>query len=387
MKPEALKTLDGYERIAREIEITRKYGSDFAAERGEAAQIIGRLHPRTICLRVSEIIEETSSTKTIRLVSEDGYLPPFQAGQYITLFLEIGKVRTSRPYSISSAPNQTAYYDITVRRVERGLVSSFLLDKTKVGDKITGSGPAGNFYFNPVIHDETMVCLAGGSGITPMMSMIREITERGLSRTVYLFYGNRTTDDIVFHDELTAIAKKHKNIHYLPVIEQADKGYTGSCGFITGELVKKTLKDLSNKTFFICGPKGMYDFCLPEIEGLGIPRRKLRREMFGAPTNIFDYPGWPSAVKKGASFQVKTTGRKEASFKAAADEPLLVAFERQGIVVPTLCRSGECSQCRVKLLSGKVFMPSGVPMRASDGQFGYIHSCVSYPIEDCEVLL
>jgi len=387
MKPEVIRELEGYEKIAREIEITRKFGSDFATERGEAARIIGLLHPKTISLRVSEIIEETPSTKTIRLVSTEGYLPPFQAGQYITLFLEIGKIRTSRPYSISSAPNQTGYYDITVRRVEHGLVSSFLLDKTKVGDKITGSGPAGNFYYNPLIHDKTMVCLAGGSGVTPMMSMIREIVQRGLSRTVYLFYGNRTTDDIVFHTELESIAKKHKNIHYIPVIEQAGKDYAGSCGFITGELVKKTLGDLSSQTFFICGPKGMYDFCLPEIEGLGIPRRRIRREMFGAPTNILEYPGWPSAVKKGASFQVRTKGRKAASFKAAADEPLLVAFERQGIVIPTLCRSGECSQCRVKLLSGKVFMPAGVPVRASDEQFGYVHSCVSYPIEDCEVLL
>ncbi len=387
MKQEAVRQLDGYEEIAREIEIARKFGSDFRAEMGSVEQRIERLHPKKVALRVSEIISETGSAKTLRLVPVSGYLPPFRAGQYITLFLDVGKVRTGRPYSISSPPNQTAYWDITVRRVEHGLVSSFLLDEVKPGIGLTSSGPAGNFCYNPIIHGSTMVCIAGGSGITPIMSMIREIDQRGLGRTVHLFYGNKSMDDIIFHEELLRIVKKNKNIKYIPVIESPPKKYSGSCDYITADLIKSTLGGLDGKTFFICGPKGMYDFCLPEIESLGVPAKRLRREMFGPPLEIWKYPGWPAAVKKDASFSVKVSGSKSAAIKASAGEPLLVSFERNGVVVPSLCRSGECSQCRVKLVSGKVYMPPGVPVRSSDRQFGYIHSCVSYPLEDCEVLI
>jgi ferredoxin-NADP reductase len=387
MKQEVVRQLDGFDEIMKEIEVTRKFGSDYSTEKGTVEEIIRRLHPKKLNLRVSEILEETASAKTIRLVSSDSYLPPFQAGQYITLYLEIGKIRTSRPYSISSSPCQTAYYDITVRRVDRGLVSAFLLDRVKPGFECESSGPAGNFYYNPVIHDKTMVCLAGGSGITPIMSMVREIAEKGLDRDVILFYGNTSLKDVIFHEELSRISKNHKNIKYIPVIEKPSKKYTGSCGYITGSLIKKTLRNLDGKTFFVCGPKGMYDFCLPEVEALGIPRRKLRREMFGPPLGIWEYPGWPETVKKNAVFSVRVGGKKSATIKAAAAEPLLTAMEKAGIVVPSLCRSGECSQCRVKLVAGKVFMPPGVPMRSSDRQFGYIHSCVSYPLEDCEVLI
>jgi ferredoxin len=142
---------------------------------------------------------------------------------------------------------------------------------------------------------------------------------------------------------------------------------------------------MEDKSFFICGPQGLYDFCLPELEGLGIPRRKIRQEVYGAPLNIWEYPGWPEKIDKDNTFSVKLSdGRR---FETKASDSLLVALERNQVIVPSLCRSGECSQCRVKILSGKVFQPAGVPVRKSDTQFGYVHSCVSYPIADLEILV
>lgn len=133
MRKEIFKDFDGYDEILQEREVFRKYGLDYSADRDAPEQYIRRLHPQRLALRVVDIIAETPSTKTIRLVSPDTALPPFLAGQYIALFLEIGSVRTARPYSISSAPNQTGYYDLTVRRVEKGLVSNYLLDTVKTG--------------------------------------------------------------------------------------------------------------------------------------------------------------------------------------------------------------------------------------------------------------
>jgi len=376
---------DGYQDIAEEIKVSRKLGGTASAAVASAEEYIRQLHPDRIELSVTDIIEETPSTKTLRLVSKDSYLPPFLAGQYIALFLEIGGIRTSRPYSISSQPNQTGFYDITVRRVENGLVSNYLLDGVNRGDTLVSSGPAGNFYFNPLIHKKIMVCIAGGSGITPFMSMIREVIETGLDRTVYLFYGNKAMDDIIFGSELDRLAARFNNIHYIPVVEEPSGGYAGACGFITRDLMKKVLADIEDKSFFICGPQGLYDFCLPQVEEMGVPKRKIKQEMYGAPPNIWDYPGWPEGISQDDVFSVKI--KNGAHIEACATEPLLTALEKKHVVVPSLCRSGDCSMCRVKILSGQVYQPPGVPVRKSDRQFGYVHSCMAYPIEDIEILL
>ncbi len=385
MKTEILKKIEGYADIARDTEALKKYGYDYTLDRGAVEECVGRLHPERLRLKVVDIIDETESTKTFRLASTEGYLPPFQAGQYIALFLDIGNIRTGRAYSISSPPHQAGCYDITVRRIAGGFVSNHLLDKIKAGDMIESSGPAGNFHYIPVLHDREVVFIAGGSGITPFMSMIREITQRGLHRTVHLFYGNRSEDDIIYHRELTRISSRFDNINYYPVLENPGSGYDGLKGYITADVIRDTIGEVAGKTFFICGPPAMYDFCLPQLEQLSLPAKKLRREMYGPPKNISAEPGWPAAVKEDTLFTVKIRGG--GAIRALAGEPLLTSLERAGIVVPSLCRSGECSMCRVKLLSGKVYQPQGAMVRRSDALYGYIHSCAAYPLEDLEVLV
>jgi ferredoxin-NADP reductase len=385
MKREIFKEFDGYDEIVAEREILRKYGLDYSPAKDAPEQFIQRLHPRRLALRVADIFPETPSAKTFRLVSPDNPLPPFLAGQYIALFLEIGGVRTGRPYSISSAPNQTGYYDLTVRRVENGLVSNYLLDEIEPGDFLESSGPEGHFYHNPLFHDRTMVCLAGGSGITPFMSMVREIVERGLDREIFLFYGNRTLAEAVFHDQLLHFAARFSNLHYLPVTESPAEEYPGLAGLITGDLIRNSLKDVNNKTFYLCGPQAMYDFCVPELERLGVPRRKIRREIYGPPSQVTRAPNWPAEVKADRMFTIKIKGGQE--LRVPAGMPLATSLERQGVVIPSLCRSGVCSMCRVKILSGQVFEPPGVPVRRSDRRYGYTHACVTYPLSDLEVMI
>ncbi|TAL32957.1 MAG: 2Fe-2S iron-sulfur cluster binding domain-containing protein [Spirochaetes bacterium] len=380
-----LTQIEGYDRVLDEVKTARRYGADYRTMKGEVARVLDLLHPKSLRLRVSEVIEETPSTKTLRMVSETGYLPPFEAGQYINLFAEVAGVRTSRPYSISSAPSETAYYDVTVRAQQGGFVSDHLLSRVKAGDRFEAAGPAGQFRYNPLIHGKELVFIAGGSGITPFMSMIREATDRGLDRAMHLIYGNRVEGDIIFHNELKERAARHKNFTYTPVISEPSKGCVALTGFMSAELMKKVLSGVQGKNFFLCGPGALYDFCMPELGKLGVPENRTRREMFGAPTDITADPGWPRGVKAGTRFSIKVKGKGDVS--ALAHEPLLVSLERAGFTVPVLCRSGECSMCRVKLLSGKVFQPRGAHVRASDLKYGYVHSCAAYPIEDCEVLL
>jgi len=377
--------IEGYTEIQREIEILGKYSFDYASLKGRVPQILDLLHPKKIRLQVSEIRAETKTAKSFRLVSSDHYLPPFQAGQYINLFVDIGGVRTSRPYSISSPPNQSGYYEIAIRRVEDGFVSNYLLDAVKAGDRLESTAPTGNFYYHPLFHGNDLVFLAGGSGITPFMSMIREVTDCGLPRKIHLFYGSQSLDDVIFGEELEERARRHENFRATLVISEPPRGYEGFTGFITEKLMKDVLGNVSGKTFYVCGPEAMYTFCLPELLKLQVPGRKIRMEVFGPPKDVTVQPGWPEVVSADTRFQVAIKGRRKID--ARAGEPLMISLERAGILIPASCRSGECSLCRTKLLSGKVFQPQGVKLRKSDRIYGYIHPCVAYPLEDLEIMI
>lgn len=377
--------LPGYQENLRDIEACRKYGIDYSMERGKTTRLVERLHPRRLKLRVSEIITKSTTTDTFRLVAQDGYLPPFQAGQYINLFLNIDGIRTSRPYTISSSPRQTAYYDITVRRVQDGLVSNYLLDNILSGYELESSGPAGNFYYNPLFHGKNQLLLAGGSGITPFMSMIREITDAGLDRTIHLVYGNRFSNDIIFHSELWERSLRHYNFHYYPVVEQAEKHYHGRVGTINIDMLQEILAGEIVDSIMVCGPQAMYDALLPHLWRLGVPERRIRHELFIGAADITQEAGWPTDIPGDTQFNIDINGR--GIITAQAGETLLTALENSGIVVPVLCRSGECSQCRVQLLSGEVYQPAGVLLRASDKKYGYVHSCKAYPLSDLSIRL
>ena len=375
--------IEGYTEIRREIEILRKYPFDYASYKGRVGELLDLLHPKKIRLEVSEIRGETKTAKSFRLVSPKGYLPPFQAGQYINLFVDVGGVRTSRPYSISSPPNQSGYYEIAVHRVEDGFVSSYLLETVKTGDRVESTAPAGNFYHNPLFHGNDLVFLAGGSGITPFMSMIREVTDRGLARKIHLLYGSRSPEDIIFREELEERARRHENFKVTSVISEPPVGFEGFTGFITAELMKKVLGDAEGKTFYVCGPEDMYTFCLPELLKLKVPQRKIRMEVFGPPKDVTAQPGWPEFVSANTRFRVTVKGRKKID--ARSGEPLMISLERAGMAIPASCRSGDCSLCRTKLLSGKVYQPQGAKLRKSDRLYGYIHPCVAYPLGDLEI--
>jgi ferredoxin-NADP reductase len=229
------------------------------------------------------------------------------------------------------------------------------------------------------------VFIAGGSGITPLMSMLREAVDKGLEKRIHLIYGNQFLDDIIFLDELNDISSNNENIKISHVISDPPDGYDGLCGLISADLMTKMLSDIQTKTFFICGPEAMYSYCMKEFDKLNVKRKKIRKEVYGPPKDITLQPGWPANISANEQFSVKMTDGNK--MLAAAGEPLMNSLERAGIVVPASCRSGECSLCRTKLISGKIFHPEGVSLRKSDRQFGFIHPCMAYPLEDLELLL
>ena len=385
-EPNALNLIAGYsEAFAAKLALEQS-GSDFQEVRGEVASSVAQLHPKRLALQVAEIIEDTPSTKTLRLVAVDGQpLPPFQAGQYINLFVEIDGVRTARPYAMSSSPLQRLHYDLTVKRAQGGFVSNYLLDRVSVGQRLSSSGPMGTFHHNPLFHGDDLVFLAGGSGSAPARSMLLNILERELPQRFHMIYVNSHVDDVIYADELRELAAQYENFTLSEVISRPPAGYSGRSGRLNRAMLQELLGEIGDKMFYICGPTPFNDSCVALLGELGVARRRIRVEANGAPKTPHQQAGWPTGVSLDDEVTITVQGR--GSFRSTVGEPLLNAMERNGYFVENACRSGECSLCRVKLTSGEVFNPQEAHLRQSDRVFGWIYSCVAFPIGDIEVLL
>jgi phytoene dehydrogenase-like protein/ferredoxin-NADP reductase len=345
---------------------------------------ISRRHPDRISLKVDQIVDETSTVKTLRMIPAAGTLPFFQAGQYVNIFVTVGGVTTSRPYTISSSPGKP-YMDITVRRKEGGFVSSYLFEKVKSGEVLESTGPHGTFYYEPLMDSDHVVFLAGGSGVTPFMSIIRETVEKKRPLHIQLLYGSRSPDDIVFGDELKRIASSYPNVEVDFVISEPPEGWSGLRGLLDAGTISSRVGSVGGKTFFICGPAQMHVLCEDALKSLGVPCKRIKKEAYGPPDDVTLEPGWPG-ISSETEFEVREE-RSGRVIKAKAGEPLMISLERAGLVIPSACRSGECTVCRTRLVSGKVFAPPRVRRRWSDEQAGYIHPCLSYPVEDLLIRL
>lgn len=383
IKETLISTMRDGKDILLEREVSRKIGLDFITTRGQVFRKLQELHPEFLPLVLTEAEMVTPTARRLRFSSDNGYLPPFEAGQYLNLFVETAGIVTSRPYSISSAPSQRAYYEVTVAEVADGFVSRYLVHEAEVGDRFVANGPAGVFHDNPVYHRPHKVFIAGGSGATPFISMIREAVATGKSMRMTLFYGVRTIDAAFYHEELASYARSVPWFSYIPVLsDEKREGFES--GFITKELLVRTLSDTKDCMFYLCGPEVMQRFCRCELDSLEIPARRIRRELFGARRDIEHEAGWPVQLSGDEEFSVEVGGRR---IPAKARESLLVALERAGIRVNVCCRSGECSFCRVKLEEGSVYTAPGTLLRYTDTKFGYIHSCKAYPVSNLKITL
>jgi len=255
-----------------------------------------------------------------------------------------------------------------------------------VGQILQTSGPMGTFHHNPLFHGRELVFLAGGSGIVPARSMLLDMIERQLPWQFDVIYGNSFENDVIFQQELRELAQAHPNIRLTELVSRPTAGYRGRSGHVSADLLRQVLSgDLSRKMYYLCGPTPFNNNALAQLQQLGVPRRRIRVEANGAPKNPACLAQWPAGVMPQQEVTVTVQGK--GSFRARSDEPLLNSLERNGYGAENACRSGECSLCRVKLVAGQVFNPPEARLRQSDRDFGWIHSCVAYPLQDIEILL
>lgn len=351
-----------------------------------------RLHPEKIMLRVSDIKDLSWDTKLYRLISTNPkkLLAPFRAGQYLGLTVEIDGVRTSRPYSLVSSPNNLAYYELGIKKKEGGFVSPYIYENLKIGDILEATGPLGEFYYNPLFHGKNLVFIAGGCGIAPFISMLRNFTEKALPINIWIIFGCLTEQDILFQEELEDIQTRRENIKIKILLSEPDPDWKGACGFITKKEILDFIKTTEDKYFYVVGSLDMYQFIQEELKILNIPIHRIKYEAFGIPNDITKVIGWPQDIDTSKKVKIIvdyiSQGQKiQISFEASTIEPLLNSLERQKdlrLIINNGCRSGQCALCRTKLSSGKIFVPPAVIIREIDQNYGFIHPCISYPISN-----
>ena len=380
-----LKDVGGASRVTK----ARQAKFDAASGKPKPYDPIGAvakaLHPGRIALTLEAIKEITPTTKT--LVFTAPHIPYFIAGQSMIITLKIGNSLVSRPYSISSAPYQTRgehpIVEITVRDIGKGgFVSPYLCGQAKVGDVYEAEVGGGVFYFDPLRDSHDVVALAGGSGITPFLSMAREIKFGKLDMNLTILFGSVSEKEIILYKELEeCVCDKVKIVH---VLSGENPGWKGEKGFLNAELIKKySPKDA---TYFVCGPTVMYGFVKKELAKLKIPERRIHLEVPGMAADISAYPGYPKEKVGQTVALTVVRGIQEDVIEAHCDESLATALERAGIFIHIGCRSGVCAHCRVKVLSGEYFVkPEMDGRRAADKDFGYVHSCATYPLTDIKI--
>lgn len=347
-------------------------------------QIANALHPGVQHLKVNKIVEnENVKTYYLEANAEKGTksLAYFSAGQYLSIELEIGKMKLNRPYSLASSPKEAleGTYMLTIKRVDGGLASNYILDNWAVGTEVTASEPLGTFTYEPLRDAKTVIGLAGGSGITPFRSLAKAIVDGDEDAELVLLYGTNTLKEAIFQEEFKELEKLSPKFKLVNVLSAEDKDGVEK-GFITAELIKKYAPE--QYSIFMCGPQAMVNFVDKEIEKLNLRKKFVRHELFGEYFNPDKEEDYPTNVNPTFNITVKIAG-KEQTIVANANDSILRSLEKNGIKSPAHCRSGECGWCHSHLISGEIYAPKSVDgRREADLIYGYIHPCCSFPLSD-----
>lgn len=339
-------------------------------------------------LRVSDVITETPSVRTIRLRpagSEDSLPFTFLPGQFLNVALSIGGARMNRSYSISSSPTQREYVDLTVKREPRGAVSRHIDDLLKVGDEIEAGGPVGRFTFDGTEAD-SIVLIAGGVGITPMMSIARFLTERSWPGDVYFIYACRTPVDFIFAREIAGLERVNAKLHVTVVMERPEgTDWKGLRGRLSAQLLAQTVPDIASRRIHICGPPVMMDAVRALLTELKVPPDQVKTEDFGTAAPAPGAAGTSAKTSGPATGPLVTFSKNNKSSKIHVGQTVLELSEELDIGIEFACRVGTCGICKVKLVSGEVEMAVEDGLDADDKASGMILACQAKPKGPVEV--
>lgn len=356
-------------------------GTEFKDYESRHEQIFERKHIKKssdglYLLTVSDIRKEANEAFTIEFVNVPSVFRDYSAGQHLTIKVNRHGEILYRTFSISSVPNAGNSLTLTIKKIKDGKVTNYLADSLRVGDTLEVTAPSGQFFINPEpAHQKHYVMIAGGSGITPIYSMIGAILKFEPKSKITLLYANRNLNSIIFKEKLeqwtTEFSTQLEVKHFLSEEENPKKAIKG---YITRISLEEMLKQYgkSKLDFYLCGPEIMTNKLLDDLASLGVAKDKIHRELFLITTQTQE-----SASQK-AQVSAKVLS-KTYQFETQDGKTILQSGIEQNVPLPFSCQNGLCGICKMKCIQGRVIMKSNQVLTEQDLKDGYILTCQSLP--------
>ena len=333
-------------------------------------------------LRCVQIRDETHDVKTFVFAADGGRSFRYLPGQFVTLELQIDGQTVNRCYTLSSSPTRPDLAAITVKRVPGGQVSNWLHANLHVGDTLAAMGPAGTFscFAQPA---ERYLFLSGGSGVTPLMSMTRALHDLASDVDVVFVHCARSPADVLFADELAAMARQMPRLRLALVCEQQPphSPYAGHLGRLDAALLARIAPDFTARDVYTCGPAPFMTAVRGLLGTAGYDMARYREESFAFDAAPTDPAPTNEAAAGPESFRIKLQKLGD-EFACRADQSILQAALAAGLRFPFSCSSGVCGTCKTKKVSGTVDMKHAGGIRQREVDQGWILPCCSRPGSD-----
>ncbi|MDH5353425.1 MAG: phenylacetate-CoA oxygenase/reductase subunit PaaK [Gammaproteobacteria bacterium] len=347
-------------------------------------------------LTIKDLRPETDTAVCVSFEVPEEYRDKFNfiQGQFLTLKADIEGEEVRRSYSICSGIND-GHMRVGIKRVKNGLFSNYANDSFKVGDTVEVMPPQGSFYSTLNGKAKSYMCIAVGSGITPMISIIKTVLEQEPESQVTLIYGNRRSTSVMFKDELSFIKNRYMNrLQWINIMDEEDQGADLLNGRIDNQKgamlhASKVIDIVNTDEAFICGPEAMMSEVSRGFRASGLSDDQIHYELFSnssedseraiqkAQQRIDTY-----GEEKTSKVTVIADGRSVAFDLATVGANILDAAMHNGIELPYSCKAGVCSTCKCKLVKGKVDMDIAHGLEDHEIESGYILSCQAHPISD-----
>ncbi|ELR68917.1 Flavodoxin reductases (ferredoxin-NADPH reductases) family 1 [Fulvivirga imtechensis AK7] len=349
------------------------------------------VHNRYFNLKVKEIIQETKDAITIVFDKPEQKLT-YKSGQFLTLIVPVDDKEIRRAYSLCSSPFVDNDPAVTVKRVEGGLMSNWLPDHLKVGDTVKVMEPMGVFTTEYKADNKRhIVMFAGGSGITPMMSITKSTLTQEPESIISLIYCNRDIDSIIFKEQLEALQTDYEGrFHVIHILDDAPMNWQGHSGLLNHDMLVKIFERIpnwgpDNTTYLMCGPEGMMKNVENLLEEQKINKDHIFKESFVAGTidkELKKEGAEPSDSEIVTREVTVIYDGEEHKFTVEPDATILETALDLGIDLPYSCQSGLCTACRGKCISGKVKLDEEEGLSDAELEEGYVLTCVGHPLTD-----
>ena len=344
-------------------------------------------------LFITNVQKETDNAVCVRFAVPEDKKAAFEfiPGQYLTLRAQIGGEEVRRSYSICAGLDDGAL-KIAIKRVEGGVFSTWANESLQAGDHIDVMPPRGDFHtqIKPK-NEKNYLCICAGSGITPVLSIIKTLLAREPKSRVTLLYGNQRSNTMMFRNELGFLKNRYlERFHWINIFSREPQEAKVLSGHINnrkgGELNQRLIDIRGFDTFFLCGPEAMISEVSRGLRGEGINESCIHYELFAASAEdarkrVEKHHARAREYKGVVSDVTVISGGREYQFELTADgENILDAGLDHGADLPFSCKGGVCSTCKARILEGKVEMDINYGLEPDEVAAGYVLTCQSHPV-------